>query len=379
MKIRYGDNVFDESVHRLVNLYEEGHRIVVSFSAGKDSGVCLELCLLAAEKTGRLPVEVVMRDEEVMFPGTFEYAERTAKRKNVHFHWLVANQPVINVFNRECPYFWVFDPLLKPEEWVRQPPDFAEHIPDKNIVHMADTKRFPPDPGKYLIHIIGLRTQESRRRQWAIASAKGYLTKPFNGERNCNPIYDWLDGDVWKAHKDNEWDFNTAYSIMNRLGVPRRNLRIAPPTLSIASVDTLKAASKAWPQWFEKVCQRLPGIRAAARYGKKVVQPQRKLNETWEQCFHRTCIDEAPQWIRERSLLIKERLLSAHRHHSVAPFPQVKRCPVCSNPGSWRQLARIMYMGDPFCLRGHNASFLPYMEPEYFRKGAGTWDGKPTW
>jgi predicted phosphoadenosine phosphosulfate sulfurtransferase len=113
---RLEENVFDAALERLTALYADGHRIVVSFSAGKDSGVCLELVILAARSTDRLPVEVVMRDEEVMYPGTFEYAERVACRPEVEFHWLVAHQPIVNVFDRVSPYFWTFDPLLSPEE-----------------------------------------------------------------------------------------------------------------------------------------------------------------------------------------------------------------------------------------------------------------------
>ena len=69
-------SVFDLAIDRMVDLYEEGHRIVVSFSGGKDSGICLEICIIAATMTGRLPVEVVMRGEEIMLPGTFEYSKR---------------------------------------------------------------------------------------------------------------------------------------------------------------------------------------------------------------------------------------------------------------------------------------------------------------
>lgn len=64
-----GRDVFSVGVDRMETLYAQGHRILISFSAGKDSGTCLEVCLIAARKTGRLPVEVVMRDEEVMYPG----------------------------------------------------------------------------------------------------------------------------------------------------------------------------------------------------------------------------------------------------------------------------------------------------------------------
>ena len=102
-------NVFDAAIDRLKRLYLDDHTVVVSYSAGKDSTVCLELAIIAATETNRLPVHVVMRDEEIMLPGTYELAERTAKRPEVDFHWLVAGQPVINCFNRVLPYFWVFD------------------------------------------------------------------------------------------------------------------------------------------------------------------------------------------------------------------------------------------------------------------------------
>jgi len=380
MRVKYGENVFDESVKRLTHLYEDGYRVVVSFSGGKDSGICLELTILAAKETGNLPVEVVMRDEEIMFPGTFEYAERMYHRKETIFHWLIANQPVINIFNRECPYFWVFDPLLKPSDWVRQPPEFAEYIKEQDITRMINDQRYPPQNGKDLVAIIGLRTAESKRRIMAIASARGFLTKKnVAGCRRANPIYDWLDGDVWKAIRDNKWDYNHAYDVMWRHGVSRNRLRIAPPTLTTASVPQLKKASQAWPVWFEKVCKRLPGVRAAARYGKRSVLPNRRLDETWEQCFQRTCVDEAPEWVRKRAVKVRDFVLKAHSKHSTSPYPQRVGCDRCPVPKCWRDLANKMYMGNPFSIGGQFDKILRYVEPEEFREGAGKWGGKPTW
>lgn len=381
MPIRYNtDNVFDAALERLLILYREGHRVIVSFSAGKDSGICLELCIIAATMTGRLPVEVVMRDEEIMYPGTFEYAERMALRPEVKFYWCYANQPVVNIFNRQNPYFWVFDPFLPSDKWVRTPPDIAIKIPEQNIQGLISEAKYPPEKGKNLIAVLGLRTSESMLRKMGLMSSKGYLTKGKNsyGTMYARPIYDWTDGDVWKAIRDNGWDYNKAYDVMHRLGISRTHLRIAPPTLAPAAIDGLMIASKAWPQWFDKVCERLPGVRTAGMFGRRSVEPIRKLGESWKECFYRTCIDEAPDWIAERSKKAVDSILRGHSKHSTEEFPEVSKCPKCQLTSSWKYLAKIMYMGEPFSMKV-KADILSYVEPEFFRKGAGTWGGKPTW
>lgn len=377
-RAKLGTTVFDQAIERLVALYREGNRLVISFSAGKDSGVVLELAVIAARLAGRLPVDVVMRDEEIMYPGTFEYAERVYQRKEeVNLHWLVAFQPVINIFDREHPYFWVFDQEIPPEEWVRMYPPWAQFIVHKNIEKMTTLDRFPVEGGGQLMSVLGIRVQESRGRMYGLYSAKGYVTKPNAvGVRSVWPIYDWSDGDVWKAISENHWDYNQAYDVMYRMGMPRSRLRIAPPTMNTAGAEALQVAAKAWPKWFDRVCKRLQGVRSAALFGKRAVEPHRRLSETWEQCFHRECIEEAPAWVRQRALEVKRIALSYHKHHSTTPLPEVTACYNCiNNVGSWKALAHAMWNGDPFGHKMHG--FLKDVEPEFFRPGAGTWGGTP--
>lgn len=370
-------NVFEAALDRLMKLYEGGHRLVVSFSGGKDSGACLEMCILAATQTGRLPVDVVCRDEEIMYPGTYEYVQRVADRPEVSMNWIYACQPIVNIFNREQPYWWVFDPQLKPEEWVRQPPDIAYRVQEQDIEHMTIPERFPPEKGKDLFAVIGLRVSESRGRMYGLFSSGGYLTKANKyGVRSCRPIYDWMDGDIWKAHNELKWDYNSAYDAMHRLGVPKTGLRIAPPTMNAASINQLWVAATAWPKWFDKVTQRCPGIRSAAQFGKRSVLPVRRLEETWEECFHRTCIDEAPEWIAERATTCRDKIMRMHNRHSAADFPEISPCYTCpSNIGSWKAMSHALYNGDPF---SQKQCILPYVEPETFREGAGTWGGTPS-
>ena len=378
---KLGIDVFSAALDRIEHLYREGHKVVVSMSGGKDSTVCLELAILAATNTGKLPVHVVSRDEEIMFPGTYEYLERVAERPEVDMHWLLAYQPIINIFNRSLPYFWVFDPQLPPEQWVRQPPSYAYAIPELTIHAMTTLERFPPDEGKNLYSITGLRTQESPNRRMSIHNTKGYLTKnkTKRGAYVARPIYDWKDNDVWKAIKDMQWDYNEAYNVMYRMGVPRQKMRIGPPTMSAAAIALLSTASRAWPRWFDKVCNRLPGVRTGAKFGRAAVTPHRKLGESWEDCYNRACLGpDSPLWIQERAQILKDHLIAMHGRHSTAAFPDLKPCLPCGQVNTWRQATNVMYNGDPFVTQASSCSALKYVEPEFFRSGAGYWGGTPS-
>lgn len=387
MKAYLTTNVYEQAIERLVKVYKEGHRVIVAFSAGKDSGIIFELAYEAAELTGNLPLEMWMRDEEIMFPGTFEYAERIAQRPDLNFHWLISGQPIINIFNRQAPYYWVFDTLMKPDQWMRQPPAFAQHVEEKCIDMVVNATRFPPPEGKNLYVVMGVRAAESRRRNMMITSAgwdtgtAGYSGKrKVLKERHLYPIYDWTTADVWKAIQEKGWDYNHAYDMVSRYGIRAERQRIAPPAMTDYGIPLLQMASKAWPEWFDRLSERLPGVRMAAHYGKSAVQPVRHPKETWEQCYQRTCVDEAPEWIRARASAYREHVLVAHSKHSQNPILEISPCPTCMvGTGSWKKMAENIYMGDPFLLKTH-CEFLDNCQPEEFREGAGVWgDGKPVW
>jgi hypothetical protein len=56
----------------------------------------------------------------------------------------------------------------------------------------------------------------------------------------------------------------------------------------------------------------------------------------------------------------------------------VTTCVSCvSEIGSWRNMTRAMYGGDPFAIKAHNLH--KPVEPEEFRPGAGVWGGAPSW
>jgi len=380
MRAWLGTTSFDEAIHRMVTVYDEGHRVIVSFSGGKDSTIALEVCLIAAAETDKLPVEVIMRDEEIMFPGTFEYCERVAARDEIDFHWVIAKQPVINVFNRRDPFVWVFDDRLPPDEWVRQPPSYAYEIRVNNIQALTSPSLFPPPEGRFTVCVTGIRADESPNRIRGIHSSGGFLTKPSRfGFRYARPIYDMSDGGVWKAILENTWDYNQAYDVMNRFKVARRNMRIAPPTQRAAQLEVLTIAARAYPQWFNKVAERCPGTRAAVHFGRVVLEPRRNLGEPWSSVFQRECIDDAPPWIADRCTRAAADIIKKHNSHSSQPFPEARQCVRCGTIGSWMRMSKDLYTGDPFSF----SMPIPQVEPNdplVGREGAGTWDGgRATW
>jgi predicted phosphoadenosine phosphosulfate sulfurtransferase len=343
-----GMDVFEAAVNRMVEIYRGGHRVVVSMSGGKDSTASFEVCRIAARATNRLPIEVVMRDDEIMYPGTFEYLERVADDPDVDFTWLVTNWSDGNCYNRGMPFYWAFDPD-RPDEWVRPMSPRSIKSVWPYMHQMTNRVRYPPPAGKKLYAVIGIRAAESLMRMRSIYAAGGHATAERNGVINVKPIYDWTDRDIWRAIREFGWDYNRAYDYMAALGVPKQRQRVAPPTGLVVSAGALLKFSSTHPDWFMRVERRMgPGLTKYRETGSGsgIFRPEK--SETWEKTFWRECVDDAPHWIAVRSSQQASRVLSEHAIHSTAPFPEEGRCPGCSvaEGASWRSLANIMYSGD---------------------------------
>jgi predicted phosphoadenosine phosphosulfate sulfurtransferase len=192
------------------------------------------------------------------------------------------------------------------------------------------------------------------------------------GVRHIVPLYDWQVGDVWRAIHENGWDYNRAYDVMQRQGFKAASMRIAPLSMTPAEVPEVQMAARTWPGWFDRVCERLPGMRSVALFGVRVLEPTHHRSESWEQTFRRECVERAPKWIADRCRVSEETILRAHRHHATGGLPDVANCPHCH--WGWRRMALELFNGDAF---SQHLESLPYVQPDFFRPGSGRWDSRP--
>jgi len=268
---------------------------------------------------------------------------------------------------------------------MRQPPPFAQRTPHQSLYDIINPGTFPPPDGKKLYVTMGIRGQESRRRNMIIHQSGGATSGATREkgsvidktlEMHFRPIYDWSTQDVWLAIKEKGWDFNDAYNVMTRFGIKREQQRIAPVTMTVHGAPLLKMASRAWPEWFERLCHRLPGVKLASLYGKQALSPIRRPDETWKQAYQRLNIDDAPKWIAKRAAQYRDSVERQHGKHSTDDIQEIAACPTCVGL-SWMKMTHDMYFGDPFLLNV-NCPALGYLEPEDMRPGAGKFGGKPT-
>jgi predicted phosphoadenosine phosphosulfate sulfurtransferase len=116
MKMFLKENVFDSALDRIRYLFDEFPNIVVAFSGGKDSTVCLNLALMVAREKNRLPLNVMFIDQEAEWDTVISYIRDVMNNPEIKPYWF---QMPIKIFNSTSTiqswlYCWA-----EGEEWIR--------------------------------------------------------------------------------------------------------------------------------------------------------------------------------------------------------------------------------------------------------------------
>lgn len=345
------ENVYDAALARFRLLFDRFDKVVVSFSGGKDSTVCLNLALQVARERGKLPLDVYFWDEEAIHPETIEYVERVKNNPEVRLKWLCIPIKHRNACSRKQPYWHCWDPADK-DKWCRPLPDGAittlpgfkwgDSVPE--LAHLV----YGPEHGT-VADVRGIRADESLRRYRSVAMKMkdNWIGAPRSGySYPVSPIYDWTTLDVWSAPRLFSWDYNVAYDIMSLAGMSPSNQRVCPPYGDEPLVG-LWIYAQCWPDLWHKMIGRVHGVATAGRYANtelyfsgKVKAPDGLTYKEWTYQL----LKLYPPSLRGIIASSLSSLIAQHKKKTNRPINE--ETPDIITGISWKFLAMIANRGD---------------------------------
>lgn len=300
MKKYLDKNVFEATQERIEYIFNEFDNVLVAFSGGKDSGVCLNLCYDYAKKHGQLKkLSFYHLDYEAQYEMTTDFVDATFKKFSDVGHRFWICLPVLaNCGCRMDAGTWT--PWAKEDEaiWVRPLPkyDYVVHEDNAPFEVRKDEKDydfqdrfgewFEGQFGKTAV-VVGIRAQESLNRFRAIANdhINNYKHIHWTHNHNAYIIYDWLVDDIWVYNAKFKKDYNRLYDLYYQAGLDINQMRVANPFHS-CGMETLKLYKTIEPHTWGKLVSRVNGVNFAGIYGgttamgwKSITKPE---GHTWK-------------------------------------------------------------------------------------------------
>lgn len=361
-------DVYTLALERINRTYDIFDNVVVMFSGGKDSTVCLNLTLQVAKERNKLPLKVYFFDEEAIPYETIEYVERVADLPEVDMHWLCLPVKHRNGCSRNHPYWYPWAPEDK-EKWTRPYPThesvigledmpmFPRTIEERPSVPECNGLLFPPQDWGEVGVIMGIRSQESLTRYRTIlqtGEGKRYehyiinlksKTALANVFKVC-PIYDMQTVDVWTAPQKFGWDYNVTYDILEKLGLTHLQQRCAPP-YGEEPMRGLWQYSMAFPELWDKMQKRVPGSATAARYANTELYafnglPEKPDDTSWKD-FIQYFLNKHPEPHRSKVTKVVNNFIESHYKKTSDPLMATHHY---QSGIGWNFLLRIAMRGD---------------------------------
>lgn len=285
-------NVYEASMERIKYIFDEFDQVLVSFSGGKDSGVCLNLCYDYAKEHNMLDkLAMYHLDYEAQYQMTTDYVEEVFKQfSDIRRYWLCL--PIeAQCACRMDGAFWTPWAEENKDIWVREMPTYEyvinEHNAPFEVVRgktdneMQDVfcKWFSSVYGKTAT-VVGIRCQESyerlsiiintdknlryKEKNWTITT---HVNNPTHGLNTfAYVIYDWLVEDVFTYFAKYEKSYNKLYDLYYQAGLNINQMRVASPFNNCA-MNTLKLYKVIDPKNWGKMTSRVNGVNFAGLYG----------------------------------------------------------------------------------------------------------------
>jgi predicted phosphoadenosine phosphosulfate sulfurtransferase len=254
-------NVVEAAKRRIVNVFSNGVRVYMSFSAGKDS-LCISHLVYEKILSGEIDpklLTVIFIDEEALYDSMEQMALRWRKRfisVGAEFRWYCLPVKQVSILHQlQNDEAWItWEPG---KTWVRDAPPFAiTRDPHLKYTGQMNYQTFCSAITKDGIQMIGVRAYESVQRREYLAKAD-LRAGGLSCENKVFPIYDWKDSDIWLYIKENHLDFPDAYIDLYRVGVSRHRLRLCN-FFAAESIAGLRYIAETDAKLWERIEQREP-------------------------------------------------------------------------------------------------------------------------
>ena len=256
-------NVVEMAERRVKNIFDNGLKVYLGFSGGKDSLAIAQVVYSLIQRGEINPKQLTVNfiDEEAIFP----CVERTVKqwRKKfmlvgAKFNWYCLEIKHFNTLNRltSDESFICWD-RYKKDVWVRPMPDYAiKYHPlfkPRQETYQSFLERIESDG----ITITGVRVAESVQRLINFSTSKR--------KDKLQPIYDWKDADVWKYLLEQKVDIPESYLYLYQVGKTKRELRLSH-FFSIDTVGNLVSMNEFYPDLMKRILRREPNAYLVSLY-----------------------------------------------------------------------------------------------------------------
>jgi len=255
-------NVVEAAIGRVQNAFNNGVKVYLSFSAGKDS-LCMSYIVYSLIKEGKIDpkqLTVIFIDEEALYPSMEQMAIRWYKRftdVGAEFRWYCLPFKQVSILRHlQNEESWITWEPGKEADWVRQPPPWA--ITSDPALHYPGEMNYQTFCKIALhdgIHMVGVRAMESIQRMKYLARSK--MDGTSGGMYKVFPIYDWKDSDVWLFIKEHNLDFPESYMDLYAIGQNKGNLRMCN-YFAAESIAGLRQIAEIDPQLWDKIERREP-------------------------------------------------------------------------------------------------------------------------
>lgn len=263
-------SVVEAAKRRIINVFNNGLPVYMSFSGGKDS-LCLSNLVIELIQQGLInPAQLTVQfiDEEAIFPCIEKTVLEWRKKfllLGAKFEWYCIEVKHFNCFNElENDESFICWDSTKRDKWIRQPPPFAikEHplLKPRKDAYQDFLPRLCIDG----ITMVGIRTAESVQRLQNIAIMTN-AGKKCTHKRQIFPIYDWSNNDVWLYLKNSKVVIPEIYLYLWQSGTGKGQLRVSQ-FFSIDTARSLVKMNEYYPNLMERIIRREPNAYLAALY-----------------------------------------------------------------------------------------------------------------